>query len=185
MPVRFMVVLRVVADSALRTRRLQRSSSDRGRCRPGRADASRCTRGAEPGSELRRRPGGTPPPSRRRCPAGCHGSRFRRGRGSTTSTGERPASATSTTAPRNRRERPVQLGSRPPTPASKRGSAGTAARRRSPTEPETSGPGKTQAVRSASIVAVGTIPSTRRASSASRVTNASACSCVRPTYSAS
>ncbi len=35
---------------------------------------------------------------------------------------------------------------------------------------------KTQALRSASIVAVGTIPSTRRASSASRVTNASACS---------
>ena len=44
---------------------------------------------------------------------------------------------------------------------------------------------KAQAVRSASIVAVGTIPSSRRASSASRVTNASAWSWVRATYSAS
>jgi hypothetical protein len=42
--------------------------------------------------------------------------------------------------------------------------------------PGTNGPRKIQAVCSASIVAVGTIPSTRRASSVSRVTNASACS---------
>src|SRR5439155_14617473 len=42
-----------------------------------------------------------------------------------------------------------------------------------------------QAVRSASIVAVGTIPSTCRASSASSVTNASACSWVSAMYSAS
>ena len=38
---------------------------------------------------------------------------------------------------------------------------------------------------SASIVAVGTTPSTRRASSVSRVTNASACSWVSAMYSAS
>ena len=42
-----------------------------------------------------------------------------------------------------------------------------------------------QAVRNASIVAVGTILSTRRASFASSVTKASACSCVSATYSAS
>ena len=47
----------------------------------------------------------------------------------------------------------------------------SAARRR-----DLPGLSKTQALSSASIVAVATIPSTRRASSASRVTNASACS---------
>jgi hypothetical protein len=45
--------------------------------------------------------------------------------------------------------------------------------------------GTSQAVRSASIVATETTPSTARASPASRVTNASACNCVSATYSAS
>ena len=44
---------------------------------------------------------------------------------------------------------------------------------------------KRQVVCNAWIAAVGTVPSTRRARSASRVTNASACSCVSATYSAS
>jgi cation transport ATPase len=53
-------------------------------------------------------------------------------------------------------------------------------------DPPSSSPrSRTQTVWRASIVAVGTTPSTRRASSASRVTNASACSCVSATYSAS